>query len=158
MLWTWNCSAYLQAVSVDLRVSRISASSGISIIWRADSWGAACRRCQLSALKTMEMPLDGNKYDSLLIFTVTGYYHALFWCQWLPMDENYLLRWSLNMKSTCLEHKTRITYEESRMENKFKDSAYAILVLCSRQVLFMFKDHCRKFSSIGSHWHQKSAW
>ena len=38
----------------------------------ADSWGAACRRRQLSALQTMEMPLDGDKYDSLLIFTVTG--------------------------------------------------------------------------------------
>ena len=26
-----------------------------------------------------------------------SYNHALFWCQWLPMDENYFLRWSLNM-------------------------------------------------------------
>ena len=34
--------------------------------------------------------------------------HALFWCHWLPMDENYFLGWSLDMTSTCLEHKTRI--------------------------------------------------
>ena len=33
---------------------------------RADSWGVACRRRQLSALQTMEMPLDGDKYDWLL--------------------------------------------------------------------------------------------
>ena len=26
----------------------------------------------------MEMPLDGDKYDSLLIFTVTGSYHETF--------------------------------------------------------------------------------
>ena len=38
---------------------------------RADSWGVAFRRRQLSALQTMELPLDGDKYDSLLIFTVT---------------------------------------------------------------------------------------
>ena len=38
------------------------------------------------------------------------------------------------------------------------DSAYAILVLCSRQVLAMSKSHFRKyFSFIGSLWHQKSA-
>ena len=38
------------------------------------------------------------------------------------------------------------------------DSAYAILVLCSRQVLVMFKDHPSKLiSSIGSHWHQKKS-
>ena len=43
-----------------------SPSSGISIVWRADSWGAACCRRQLPALQTMEMPLDGNKYDWLL--------------------------------------------------------------------------------------------
>ena len=39
---------------------------------RADSSGVAFRRRQLSALQTMELPLDGDKYDSLLIFTVTG--------------------------------------------------------------------------------------
>ena len=33
---------------------------------RADSWGLACRRRQLAALQTMEMPLDGDKYDWLL--------------------------------------------------------------------------------------------
>ena len=38
-----------------------------------------------------------------------SYNHALFWCQWLSMDEINLLGWSLNMTSTCLEHKTRIT-------------------------------------------------
>ena len=38
---------------------------------RADSSGVAFRRRQLSALQTMELPLDGDKYDSLLIFTVT---------------------------------------------------------------------------------------
>ena len=30
---------------------------------RADSWGVAFRRRQLSALQTMEIPLDGDKYD-----------------------------------------------------------------------------------------------
>ena len=56
-----------------------------------------------------------------------GYNHALFWCQWLPMDETNLLGWSLNMTSTCLEHKTRIAQAESRMEKKplFHDVAYA---------------------------------
>ena len=34
-----------------------------------------------------------------------GYNHTLFWCQWLLMDENYFPGWSLNMGSTCLEHK-----------------------------------------------------
>ena len=33
---------------------------------RADSWGVAFRRRQLSALQTMEMPLDGAKYGWLL--------------------------------------------------------------------------------------------
>ena len=46
-----------------------------------------------------------------------SYNHALFWCQWLSIDENYFLRWSLNMTSTCLEHKTRIT-SEFRIEKK----------------------------------------
>ena len=59
-----------------------------------------------------------------------GYNHALFWCQWLPMDETNLLGWSLNMTSTCLEHKTRIAQAESRMEKKplFHDVAYAIIL------------------------------
>ena len=35
-----------------------------------------------------------------------SYNHALFWCQWLSIDENYFLGWSLKMTSTCLEHKT----------------------------------------------------
>ena len=56
-----SCPSY--PVSVDLRVFRIIA---ISIIWRAASWGAACRRRHLSALQTMEMLLDGAKYDWLL--------------------------------------------------------------------------------------------
>ena len=33
---------------------------------RPDSWGVAFRRRQLSALRMMEMPLDGDKYDWLL--------------------------------------------------------------------------------------------
>ena len=56
-----SCPSY--PVSVDLRVFCIIA---ISIIWRAASWGATCRRRHLSALQTMEMPLDGAKYDWLL--------------------------------------------------------------------------------------------
>ena len=35
-------------------------------IGRADSWGVTFHRRQLSALQTMEMPLDGDKYDWLL--------------------------------------------------------------------------------------------
>ena len=46
---------------------------------RADSWGVAFRRRQLSALQTMELPLDGDKYDSLLIFTVTGILRSVEW-------------------------------------------------------------------------------
>ena len=43
----------------------LAPSSSISIVWREDSWGRACRRRQLSALQTMEMPLDGaNTADS----------------------------------------------------------------------------------------------
>jgi hypothetical protein len=34
----------------------------------------AFRRRQLSTLQTMELPLDGDKYDSLLIFTVTDFF------------------------------------------------------------------------------------
>ena len=41
-----------------------------------------------------------------------------FWCQWLCMDETNLLGWSLNMTSTCLEHKTRIALAESRIERE----------------------------------------
>ena len=53
----WNCSA---PVSVDLRVFRIIAIARcISIVWRAASWSAACRRRQLSVL-------EGDKYDWLL--------------------------------------------------------------------------------------------
>ena len=40
---------------------------------RPDSSGVAFRRRQLSALQTMELPQDGDKYDSLLILTVTAY-------------------------------------------------------------------------------------
>ena len=59
-----------------------------------------------------------------------SYNHALFRCQWLFMDEIYFLGWSLNMTSTCLEHKTRITQADSRMEKKslFHDVAYAIIL------------------------------
>ena len=59
-----------------------------------------------------------------------SYNHALLWCQWLSIDENYFLQWSLNMTSTCLEHKTRITQADSRMEKKslFHDVAYAIIL------------------------------
>ena len=41
--------------------------------------------------------------------------NALFWCHRLPMYENYFLGWSLDMTSTCLEHKTRIAQAESRI-------------------------------------------
>ena len=56
--------------------------------------------------------------------------HALFRFQWLFMGEIYFLGWSLNMASTCLEHKTRITQADSRMEKKslFHDVAYAIIL------------------------------
>ena len=58
-----------------------------------------------------------------------SYNHALFRCQWLFMDEIYFLGWSLNMTSTCLEHKTRITQVESRMDKKslFHDVTYAMI-------------------------------
>ena len=40
-------------------------SSGISIVWRADSWRRRHAAPQLAALQTMEMPLDGdNMKDS----------------------------------------------------------------------------------------------
>ena len=51
----------------------LAPSSGISIVWRADSWGAACCQRQLSALQTMEMPLDGAKYGWFLNL------QTLFW-------------------------------------------------------------------------------
>ena len=53
-----------EPVSVDLRVSsiRLAPSSGISIVWRADSWRRRHAAPQLAALQTMEMPLDGAKY------------------------------------------------------------------------------------------------
>ena len=41
--------------------------------------------------------------------------NIFFWCQRLPMYENYFLGWSLDMTSTCLEHKTRIAQAESRI-------------------------------------------
>ena len=46
---------------------------------RGYSWGVAFRRRQLSAFQTMELPLDGDKYDSLLIFTVTGILRSVEW-------------------------------------------------------------------------------
>ena len=43
----------------------LGPSSGISIVWRADSWRRRHATPQLSALQTMEMPLDGtNMADS----------------------------------------------------------------------------------------------
>ena len=59
-----NQKVILYPLSVDLR--------GISIVWRAASWGVACCRRQLSALQTMEMPLDGDKYDWLLNLQTLG--------------------------------------------------------------------------------------
>ena len=44
----------------------LAPSSGISIVWRADSWRRRHAPPQLSALQTMEMPLDGGKYGWLL--------------------------------------------------------------------------------------------
>ena len=40
----------------------LAPSSGISIVWRADSWSRKHDAPQLSALQTMEMLLDGSKY------------------------------------------------------------------------------------------------
>ena len=43
----------------------LAPSIGISIVWRADSWRRRHAAPQLSALQTMEMPLDGaNTADS----------------------------------------------------------------------------------------------
>ena len=51
-------------VSVDLRVSRIYRHLAASPSFgRADTSGVAFCRRQLSALQTMEMTLDGDKYD-----------------------------------------------------------------------------------------------
>ena len=45
--------------------SYLAPSSGISIVWKADSWRRRNAVPQLSALQTMEMPLDGdNTKDS----------------------------------------------------------------------------------------------
>ena len=85
----------------------------------AVSWLGAYRN-QYSSAQRFQNPMLGTGQGF-------GYNHALFWCQWLPMDETNLLGWSLNMTSTCLEHKTRIAQAESRMEKKplFHDVAYA---------------------------------
>ena len=55
-----------KAVTVNIkRLSYLSPSSGISIVWRADSWRRRHTPPHLSALQTMEMPLDGaNTADS----------------------------------------------------------------------------------------------
>ena len=56
-----------------------TCDSNVTIIYIIDGssrldWADRRRHAapQLSAFQTMEMPLDGDKYDSLLIFTVTG--------------------------------------------------------------------------------------
>ena len=41
-----------------LQLSYLSPSSGISIVWREDSWRRRNAAPELSALQTMEMPLD----------------------------------------------------------------------------------------------------
>ena len=54
------------SVTVNIkRLSHLAPSSGISIVWRADSWCQRHAMSRLSALQTMEMPLDGaNTADS----------------------------------------------------------------------------------------------
>ena len=63
--WLLNLQTLVKA-SVH-RFKSLAPSSGISIVWRAASSGAAYRRRQLSAVQMMEMLLDGDKYDWLLI-------------------------------------------------------------------------------------------
>ena len=59
----------------------------VSIVWRADSWGAACRRHQLSALQMMEMPLDAAKYGWLLNLQTLGYTnHIQLSCMYVCRD------------------------------------------------------------------------
>ena len=65
----WQDDARVRAtapVTVNIkRLSYLSPSSGISIVGRADSWRRRHAAPQLSALQTMEMPLDGaNTADS----------------------------------------------------------------------------------------------
>ena len=61
-----NCKLWFDTVTVNIkRLSYLSPSSGISIVWRADSWRRRHAAPQLSALQTMDMPLDSaNTADS----------------------------------------------------------------------------------------------
>ena len=64
--FVWLCSQW-EAVTVNFkRLLYLAPSSGISIVWRADSWRRRHATPQLCALQTMEMPLDGTKYGWLL--------------------------------------------------------------------------------------------
>ena len=59
--------AVLEKVSVCRFKSQLylAPSSGISIVWRGDSWRGRHAPPQLAALQTMEMPLDvDNTKDS----------------------------------------------------------------------------------------------
>ena len=71
-----------------LSVCRFKSYFGTSSVCRADSWSAACRRRKLSALQTLEVPLDGaNTADSSKLKTALEstkwkwilYFFVLYW-------------------------------------------------------------------------------
>ena len=87
------------------------------LIHPGDLGHLVCLRSKASEAVTRATPIlpffiacyvQGSKSPCWVSVRDFGYNHALFWCQWLPMDESYFLGWSLNMTSTSLEHKTRI--------------------------------------------------
>ena len=64
-------------------------------VWEVQwSW----ERCPVSQVKgdamNLTLTFQNNMVGVVLGFSIN---HAFLWCQWLPMDENYFLRWSLNM-------------------------------------------------------------
>ena len=75
---------FLYRVTLSPSVCRFKSLSYYRHLAASPSFGRAD-----SALQTMELPLDGDKYDSLLIFTVTGFFgkKSVFQLNSLIMDK-----------------------------------------------------------------------
>ena len=74
---------YKAFISLDLlEFVKLAMETDMKLKWtkRGDSWGVACRWRQLSALQTMEMPLDGAKYDWLLNLQTLEFSRKIVYC------------------------------------------------------------------------------
>ena len=98
---------------------------GFFTFWAILAHSAACRRRQLSALQTMEMPLDGDKYDSLLIFTVTAVHSGakcLVWvkkCCHVWLDQNFYPSLLNNKLLLVFKFSSFQIFDQAKRDNTF---------------------------------------